>query len=228
MKKYDVFLFDADNTLYDFDKASAHALEILFDECGFEYSNHIPKQLAEISRPFWKRYEKGEISDKDLQRLRFVHLFDKLGVQHDPVAFNDRYLQELGKSTHFIDGAEDICRKIAESGKKLFIVTNGFLVAQESRLKHSPFQQYVSDAFVSEVVGYKKPSREYFEHVFSHIPPVKKEKILMVGDSLTADVAGGNGAGIDSCWFNLRSVQNKTNIAPTYEIRKLRELDKFV
>ncbi|MCL1787791.1 MAG: HAD hydrolase-like protein, partial [Defluviitaleaceae bacterium] len=71
-------------------------------------------------------------------------------------------------------------------------------------------------------------SREYFDHVLARIPPVKKDKILMVGDSLTADVAGGNGAGIDSCWFNLRSIKNQTNIAPTYEIRKLRELERFV
>ena len=228
MKKYDIFLFDADNTLYDFDRASAYALEALFGECGFEYTPRIPKLLADISRPFWARYENGDMSDKDLQRLRFVRLFEALGMQHDPVAFNEKYLQALGQSPFLIEGAEDICRKIFDSGKQLFIVTNGFLTAQKSRLKHSPFRQYVSDAFVSEVVGHKKPSREYFEHVFSNIPPVGKEKILMVGDSLTADVAGGNAAGIDSCWFNLRSAQNKTNIAPTYEIRKLCELDKFV
>ena len=228
MKKYDIFLFDADNTLYDFDKASAQALQTLFAAYGYAFSKGIPARLAAISAPFWRRYENGEMSDKDLQRLRFVHLFKELEITQDPVAFNEKYLQELGKSPFLIEGALDICQKIADSGKQLFIVTNGFLAAQKSRLRHSPFKQYVSDAFVSEVVGHKKPSREYFDHVFSRIPAVGKEKILMVGDSLTADVAGGNGAGIDSCWFNLRSVQNKTDIAPTYEIRKLRELEKFV
>ena len=228
MIKYDIFLFDADNTLYDFDKASAHALQVLFDEYGYAYNAQVPKQLAAISAPFWKRYERGEMSDKDLQKQRFERLFEALGITHDPVAFNERYLHALGKSPFLIDGAEDICRKIAESNKLLYIVTNGFLTAQMSRLQHSPFSQYVSDAFVSEVVGHKKPSREYFDHVLARIPPVKKDKILMVGDSLTADVAGGNGAGIDSCWFNLRSIKNQTNIAPTYEIRKLRELERFV
>ena len=228
MKKYDIFLFDADNTLYDFNKASAHALKTLFNEFGFDYSGHIPKRLMDISTPLWKSYEKGEISDNDLQRLRFVRLFDELGVQHDPVIFNDMYLQTLGKNPFLITGALDVCRKIVNYSKQLFIVTNGFLASQESRQRHSPIRGYISDAFISETVGHKKPSREYFEHVFSHIPQVDKKKILIVGDSLTADIAGGNAAGIDSCWFNMHSHVNHTAIEPTYEISKLSELDKFI
>jgi len=228
MKKYDIFLFDADNTLYDFDKASAHALKTLFGEYDIHYTDDIPMRFIDIGIPLWHSYEKGGMSDKELQRLRFVQLFKELDVQHDPIEFNAKYLYELGKCAFLIDGALDICKNIAVRGKQLFIVTNGFLASQESRQRHSPIKEYISGAFISETIGHKKPSQEYFEHVFSHMPQAKKENIIIVGDSLSADIAGGNAAGIDSCWFNIHGIENRTKAAPTYEISKLREFEKFI
>jgi len=228
MKKYDIFLFDADNTLYDFDKASAHALKVLFEEYAFNYSNDIPKRFIDIGTPLWESYEKGEILDTELQKFRFVRLFDELCIQHDPVAFNERYLHELGRNAFLIDGALDICHKIITCGKQIYIITNGFLISQTARMEHSPIQKYISDIFISEVVGHKKPSKEYFEYVLNGIPHVNKDSILIVGDSLSADIAGGIVSGIDSCWFNFNGVENRTNITPTYEISKLSELGKLI
>jgi len=39
MKKYDIFLFDADGTLYDFDMAEANALKTMFSNSSFSYSD---------------------------------------------------------------------------------------------------------------------------------------------------------------------------------------------
>ena len=127
-----------------------------------------------------------------------------------------------------IDGAFEICNKIVSHGKKIYIVSNGILATHEARHEHSPIRQFVSDTFVSEFVGYKKPDKEYFDYVFAHIPNVAKEKILIIGDSLSADIAGGNNAGIDSCWFNEHSKENCTDAVPTYEINRLCELKKFI
>jgi len=228
MKKYDIFLFDADNTLYNFDKASAHAIKILFEECGYPYTEHITTRFLEIGIPLWKSYEKGEMSDKELQKLRFATLLGEQGIQHDPVEFNAKYLYALGSNPFLMDDALEICRNIVKNGKQLFIITNGFLASQETRMQFSPIREYISGAFVSEVVGHKKPSTEYFDYVLSSIPPMDREKILVVGDSLSADIAGGNGAGIDTCWFNVHRTKNPTEIIPTYEINKLSELQKFI
>jgi len=228
MKKYDIFLFDADNTLYDFDKASAYAIKILFEECGYLYEEHIATRFYEIGVPLWKSYEKGEMSDKELQKLRFATLLGEQGIQHDPVEFNAKYLYALGSNPLLIDGAYEICRDIVKNCKKLFIITNGFLASQETRMIYSPIREYISGAFISEVVGYKKPSKEYFEYVLTSVPPVDKRNVLVVGDSLSADIAGGNAVGVDTCWFNLHGAENQTEIVPTYEISKLSELQKFV
>ncbi|MCL1884061.1 MAG: YjjG family noncanonical pyrimidine nucleotidase [Defluviitaleaceae bacterium] len=226
--KYDIFLFDADNTLYDYDKAEANALKTMFDYCGFEYAEDVRRIYREINAQVWNDYEDGKMTKADLQVIRFERLFEAVGVKNDAGDFNNKYLVELGRGAFLIDGAVEICKEIVAKGKQIFIVTNGILATQESRIKHSVIEEYISDFFVSEFVGFQKPDIRYFEYVFSHIPKVPKEKMLIIGDSLKLDIVGGHNAGIDSCWFNENAIENDTDLTPTYEIHNLRELKKFI
>jgi len=225
VKKYDIFLFDADNTLYDFDRASAHALEILLTKYGYGYSSNLPATFINLTADLWKALEKGEISGEDLQTERFKRLFELLGATHDPTKFNDEYIYEMGSSSFLIDGALEICQQITQNGKHLYIVTNGFLATGKARAAFSAIEKYKSGTFASEEVGYNKPAKAFFDHVLANIP---KGEVLIVGDSLSADIAGGNAAGIDTCWFNPKGLTNKTGIIPTYEISNLTELQKFI
>jgi 2-haloacid dehalogenase len=228
MKKYDIFLFDADNTLYDYDMAEANALKIMFEYCGFEYSENIRLKYREINSQVWESFEKGTITKDELQTSRFLRLFNDIGVNYDAKIFNEKYLNELGKGAFLIDGALDICKKICSHNKKIYIVTNGILATQKARIEHSLIKEYISDFFVSEFVGYQKPQIQYFDYVFSHIPKIEKEKTLIIGDSISLDIVGGNNAGIDSCWFNRLGEINTTEIKPTYEINKLTDVEVFI
>jgi 2-haloacid dehalogenase len=228
MKKYDLFLFDADGTLFDYDMAETNALKTMFDYCGFDYSESIQSKYREINSQVWKSYEKDEITKAQLQTLRFTRLFSEIDLFYDAKDFNEKYLEELGKGSFLIDGALEICKEITSCGKKIYIVTNGILATQEARIKHSAIKEYICDFFVSEFIGYQKPHVLYFEYVFSHIPQIDKNNILIIGDSLSADIAGGNNAGIDSCWFNKSGDINDTDIIPVYEISALSELNKYI
>jgi len=228
LKKYDTFLFDADGTLFDLNRAAANAMKLMFGYCGFNYTEDVGEIYIPINSWAWERFEKGEIDIETLRTIRFERLFDKLGIYHDPKEFNERYLYEIGKSSFLIDGAEDICREIVSRGKKIYIVTNGFWATQASRIKHSQLSEYISEFFVSELIGFQKPHIMYFEHVFSHIPDFDKKSALIIGDSLAADIAGGNIAGIDSCWLNISGGANNMEIVPTYEIKALNELKRFI
>lgn len=228
MKKYDIFLFDADGTLFDYDMAEANALKIMFDNCCFDYTESIRQKYREINSQVWDSFEKGEISKEELQTSRFIRLFDYIGVHYDAKNFNEKYLYELGRGAFLIDGALEICEHIVSNSKKIYIVTNGILATQTSRIKHSLIKDYISDFFVSELIGYQKPHILYFEYIFSHIPKVGKEKVIIIGDSLSADIQGGCNAGIDNCWFNAAKKENNTDIIPTYEIHKLSEIQKFI
>jgi YjjG family noncanonical pyrimidine nucleotidase len=228
MKKYDVFLFDADDTLYDFDKSEETALKRAFGEYGFLYNENALEIYRFFNVQCWDLYERGDISKDELQILRFEKLFKLLNEKCDAAEFNRIFLAELGKGAFLVDGALEICREIVAKGKRIYIVTNGILATQESRINHSLIKDYISDFFVSERVGYKKPQTEYFEYVFKCASVNDKRKVLIIGDSLAADVAGGINAGIDSCWVNAAGAANDTGFKPTYEIRNLRELGVFI
>ena len=228
MKKYDIFLFDADNTLFDYDMAEENALKIMFDKCGFDYSENIRQKYREINSMEWAKYERGEISKENLQVSRFARLFEYIKADYDAAYFNGKYLNELGKGAFLIDGALEICEYIAANNKKIYIVTNGILATQTARITHSSIKDYISGFFVSEFIGYSKPHIKYFEYVFENIKKAERDKVIIIGDSLTADIAGGNNAGIDSCWFNLSGKVNDTDISPVYEINSLVGLREFV
>ena len=228
MKKYDVFLFDADGTLFDYDVAEDYALKKIFASFLFEYSENIHMKYREINSQLWELYEKNEVTQAELQTLRFKRLFDYAGIVSDEKLFNEQYLYELGKGTFLIPGAAEICKAVVLKGKRIYIVTNGILATQQTRIEQSSINGYISGFFVSEPIGFQKPHLSYFEYVFANIPAIDKEKTLIIGDSLSADIAGGNNASIDSCWLNIAHKKNDTDIKPTYEIFGLSELYNFI
>ena len=83
---------------------------------------------------------------------------------------------------------------------------------------------YFSYIFISEEVGYNKPDIKFFEYVLRKIEEKDKSKILIVGDSLTSDIQGGNNCDLKTCWYNRKLENNKLSIKPDYEIKNLEEL----
>ena len=106
----------------------------------------------------------------------------------------------------------------------MFIITNGIKSIQESRLGASPIKKYIEKSYISEEVGFEKPSTGYFDFIKSDIKGFEADKALVIGDSLTSDISGGIAAGIDTCWFNPRNKILPAGITPTYEIHALGEL----
>ena len=51
--------------------------------------------------------------------------------------------------------------------------------------------------FLSEEVGSRKPQISFFEPVLQAAKPSAKKEILLIGDSLSSDIAGANRIGID-------------------------------
>lgn len=224
MKNYDVWLLDADGTLFDFDKAEECSFRNVFLRHELPFADGTLERYREINREMWRRYEKGEIERAVMLPLRFRLLFDELRLDGDAETINREYLAGIGDGSFLLDGALELCTRIRDSGKKSFIITNGVKTSQTKRLLHSPLKPLIADIFISEEIGYQKPNREYFEIVFSRISEKDRSRMLIVGDSLTADIAGGRNAGVDTCWYNPAGKANDTNIRPTFEIRSLDEL----
>ncbi|MFR8531450.1 MAG: HAD-IA family hydrolase, partial [Anaeromassilibacillus sp.] len=139
----------------------------------------------------------------------------------------DEYQEELGRGAFLLPGAEEVCAYCARFCD-LYIVTNGVSRTQYSRLHDSGLDRYMKGIFVSEDAGYQKPMKEYFDYVFARIPGFQAEKTLIVGDSLSSDIRGGNNAGIDTCWYCPDGGQMPGDVRVNYTIRRLEELKDLI
>ena len=223
MRKYKTLLLDADDTLFDFKACEREALRVAFQKYGFPLNDEISQQYAEINKALWKRYELGEIDRNSVIYSRFGILFQQIGIEHDGISFEDDYQELLGMQHFMIEGAKEVLTYL--QGKyDLYIVTNGVTATQHRRLMESGVNRFVKQIFVSEETGYQKPMKEYFDYCFKRIEDIDRSRTLIIGDSLSSDILGGNNAGIDTCWYNPDALVNTISARIDYEIRSLREL----
>lgn len=227
LKKYKTLLFDLDDTLLDFGATENEALHKLFAEQHIELTPEIKAYYKKLNDRLWQEFELGKMEREEVVNSRFTLLFEHYGLKVDGAALEGRYRTFLSEGHHLIEGAVELMQDIYEQFD-LYVVTNGESKTQYKRLKDSGLERYFKDVFISEEVGHQKPTKEFFDYVFSKIEPFDRESTLIVGDSLTADVTGGYNAGIDTCWINIRGKQNNSKVIPTYEIKKLDELYKIL
>ena len=138
-------------------------------------------------------------------------------------AFNERYQLCLGDTIVFRDGSYEIVKSLRGKVKQ-YVVSNGTVVAQEKKLRLSGLGELMDSIFLSETLGVEKPNVEFFERMFETIGPVEKDQVLIVGDSLTSDIRGGNNAGIKTCWYNPDHKERYADVKIDYEIADLHEI----
>ncbi len=225
--RYQWLIFDADGTLFDFHAGETTALQMTTRTHGIEYSPHLHDVYKAISADLWGRFEGGEIDLEHLRVVRFKRLFDELGVDVDAEAFNDQFMKDLGLQTQLLPGAEAAVRDFS-SRHKLLLATNGIAVVQRARFARSSIRNFFEDVVISDEIGVAKPQPEYMDEAFSRMGNPPKSEVLMIGDSLSSDVAAGVNYGIDTCWFNPNGLPLDGYPKPTYEIADLSEIEGIV
>lgn len=226
--KYEVLLFDADETLFDFKKGENFAFLKCVDDFNLsEDKDGCIKLYKEINTFIWQEYEKGTITSKDLRVDRFRRLFKALGIERDAKEVSDAYMRYLGMSTFLFDGAEELIRDLSKD-YRLVIVTNGLKETQTNRINKSTIGKYFEAVIISDDIGIAKPNPRIFEYALDSINYKDKSKVLMIGDSLSSDIKGGINSGIDTCLYNPERKVNNSDIKPTYEICKLEDLKNIL
>ncbi len=231
MNKIKFLLWDLDGTVNDFLATENYAIKKGFARMGFgSCTDEMVARYSKINVSYWEKLEKGEMSKPEILVGRFRDFFAEYGIptEHAQI-FNENYQKDLGDNLVFIDGALEVLRKINESGKfRQFVVTNGLVANQKRKLEGPELKPIFEYAFISDEVGFEKPDIRFFEKVFEKIGPVEKEQILIIGDSLTSDIRGGNNAGIKTCWFNPKGKVNDKNVHVDYEISSLYQLLEII
>ena len=222
MPRFDILLWDVDGTLLDFIAAEKAAVKTLFREFGLgECTDEMVERYSRINKEYWERLERGELSKPEILVRRFADFFASEGLDASKAPeFNEQYQVRLGDTVVFCDDSYELLSSLRGRVKQ-YAVSNGTVVAQTRKLRRSGFDRLLDGVFLSEELGYEKPATEFFDRVFAAIGEPDRERVLIVGDSLTSDITGGNRAGIRTCWYNPKGEPNLTAAHADYEIRDL-------
>ena len=222
------FLFlDLDDTILDFHKAEAIALSKTIRQFGLEPTQEVLDRYHIINKWHWEQLELGTLTREEVLVNRFGQLFREFSVAVEPTACARAYERNLSQGHWFLPGAEEAVHRLHEK-YRLFLASNGTATVQHGRLTSANLYPWFEKVFVSQDIGYNKPSTAYFEACFAQIPGFDKEKAMMVGDSLTSDIKGGRDAGITTVWVNAKGKTAPADIQPDYEIPALSELEALL
>lgn len=218
-------LWDMDETLLNFAAAERAALNALFQKFGFgECSDAMLQRYSKINRSYWERLERKELTKPEILVGRFRDFFEAEGLDSTVAAeFNEKYQLSLGDTIVFRDDSYNIVKSLRGKVKQ-YVVSNGTIAAQTKKLRLSGFGELMDGVFLSEDLGVEKPDILFFKKVFEEIHPEDKSQVMIVGDSLTSDIQGGNNAGIMTCWYNPEQNPYQGDLRIDHEIKDLHEV----
>ena len=223
----EILFLDLDDTILDFHKAERIALAKTFRAFGADPTETVLNRYHVINKEHWERLERREITREQTLLGRFQALFQEMGIPVDPEAVAREYEKNLAIGHYFLPGAEEAVASLSEK-YELYLASNGTASVQKGRLTSANLYRYFRQVFVSQEIGYNKPSREYFDVCFARIPGFDRKKAMIVGDSLTSDILGGKNAGIRTCWVNASHASGRADILPDYEIEALSQLEALL
>ncbi len=221
--KYNLFLFDLDDTLLDFKESERLSFFLSLQSLGLKNEIDDLFKIYQVENSaLWKLLEQGKTTKEHLKVERFRKTFNQLKIDIDPELASTRYLDTLPETVVLLDHAVELCQWIAANGE-LGIITNGIHAVQNQRIKKSALAPYISFVSVSEECGHAKPDVRFFEYSAKMAKSFSKDKTIIVGDRPEADIQGAMNFGIDSCWFNPKGLTLPQELKATYEIRSLSE-----
>ncbi len=223
MRKYKTLLFDIDDTILNFHKAERKALCLALKKLNVEVNEEILNRYHEINIKYWKMVEEKIITRDDCLIQRFEEFLPIYSITMKAKDFEDLYRHYLNQQAYVIKNARLVLTNL-QKNYRIYAITNGVKQTQDYRMKKAKMQSFFEKSFVSEAIGYHKPSLEYLQYVKVNIENFQPQTTLIIGDSLSSDIQLGINGHMDTCWFNLNRKRNTTSIQPTYEIHSLLEL----
>ena len=220
---YTWLMFDADGTLFDYDRAEATAFRRTFEESGIPFATRYADVYRDVNGQIWREFERGEITADDLRVERFARLFARLELDTDPAAFSRDYLLNLGRQADLIDGAAEVVQALSRR-YRMIVLTNGLKDVQHARMAGCGLQDYFADVVISDEVGVAKPDPRIFDIAFERMGNPPREEVLMIGDGLSSDIRGAANYYIDACWFNPAAAAQPAELPIRYQIARLTDL----
>ena len=201
VRRYDLLLCDADETLLDFTRAERAAFFAICPAFAIPETERSLQAYSASNLACWKRFERGELTQGALRIRRFVDFFAALALSGDPVRASQAYEEALSRQGFVLPGAPEAVRRWQRI-TRVVVVTNGIAAVQRGRFARSPLCSLAGDMLISEEVGAAKPDPAMIHLAMARAGVSDPSRVLLLGDSLTSDMAAAARAGIDGCWLN--------------------------
>ena len=198
------------------------ALDEALGKLGVVVDGRVFETYVAINSRAWREVEAGTLDRDSLKTRRFAELFAALGIEGDATITGESYLDSLSMQGWLIEGAQEICAFLRERAK-LILLTNGITRVQRGRLARSAIRDDFDQVVISEEVGFAKPDPRVFALAAGLEGLTDRSRMVVVGDSLSSDIAGGVAYGIDTCWYNPRGL-DPGEWQPTWTVASLGDL----
>lgn len=225
---YLAYFFDFDHTLFDSDASESLAFEHALTSAGVPSSPDLFATYKRINSALWAEVESGVRGPAEVKTLRFAQLVQQTELDLDPAELANAFTVGMQESGELYAGAADVVEQLRERGP-VVMVTNAISEIQRRRIERLGIEPLFDGIVISSEVGVSKPDPGIFDYADAALAAVGRSGInrsstLMVGDSLTSDMAGGIAAGLATCWFNPHGKARATSITLDHEIAHLDQL----
>lgn len=219
--------FDADGTLWDFEKVMRHSLHHVLEE--LKKADPGTADVLDVEKMIKIRNRvvnelKGKVTDLENIRLEaFRQTLKDVGRSNDALAshLNQVYLKHRFEDIRIFDDVLPALKALRVK-YRLGILSNGNSYPERCGLK-GMFQFII----FSQDFGVEKPDPRLFQITLEKAGYSKKQ-LLHVGDSLQDDIMGATNAGIKCVWLNRKRIENTFNLEIDYEISSLLELPEIL
>lgn len=222
--KYKNLLFDVDETLLDFSRASLEAFKKLLTTYGIDYTAGLYETYESVNKPLWNKLEKGEATLEEILTLRFKDFFSLIERQDiNYIEAEKIYQDSLGDGAYLLDGVIQTLDLLKEK-YNLYIITNGVARTQHKRLNKLNLKEYFSHIFISEEIGFRKPDINFMNYVMKEINNYNKEDYLIIGDSMSSDMGLAKNSGVDAVLISKKNINTATNSSIKYKFSSVSNL----
>ena len=236
MPKYTYLIFDVDDTLLDFYAAFSTAQKDIADKLGIEMSEEYRKTDEALGWKAWDECGLNRTDDEDVQKnyhkyyfeyikKHFAYLSEAYGRACGEQELTDCYLNSVSSSKVLKEADTLSVYEQLSKKYKLILATNGLEKMQKERL--TAFLPYTYRLYISEEIGFIKPTKEFFNHILTDLK-CRPNACIIIGDSITNDIIGAKAVGMDVCYYNPKHKPVPDNVSVDYEIDTISALTQIL
>lgn len=227
MNKFKAVLLDIDDTILDFELNSIWSMNKAAETMSISLPDNFIEVFHVINDELWEMIQEGTLTIEQLHKVRFVRVFEACGIDADGLLFEKLFVENLKDASIPVEGAYDLLDYLTNKGYVLYVASNATYDQQVKRLTLAKMIHYFKDLFISEKIGVSKPKAGFFDGCLEKMDGLTKDDMVMIGDSLTADIEGASNYGITTIWFNKKKA-DKVSDKATYTVLSLKEIEEIL